>query len=416
MIKLLFSICAVLFSLISFSQVEKEVAPPFNIKTISFVQNGQNIVPIVELGDAFQLQFDDLNGDEANYYYTITYCDYDWKPTELSKNTYLNGFDDLRIQDYSNSQNTLQSYSHFRLSLPNKNTQFLLSGNYVIKILNENKEIVFSKKIILYEDLLPIPAKVRRARNLTYSYQKHNLEFSINPTTTNFINPLERVKVMLLQNGKFDNAITNIKPQFTIGNELLYKYDSETQFWAGNEFLYFENKDARVSGNNIAYVDRKTDLYSAHLLPNHARGNTSYTNYPDINGNFLVQKLNATDNEVETDYVWVYFTLSAPSFYLKKSIYINGMFNNYAIGEENKMDYNEEKGVYEKALLIKQGFTNFQYVIADDKGKIDEENAIDGNFYQTENNYFVLVYYRENNKLYDRVIGKGNASSLDITN
>jgi hypothetical protein len=96
-------------------------------------------------------------------------------------------------------------------------------------------------------------------------------------------------------------------------------------------------------------------------------------------------------------------------------VYVNGMFNGFAIGEENKMDYNAEKGVYEKAIMIKQGFTNYQYVIADSNGKIDEENAIDGNFHQTENNYFALVYYRENNQRYDRIIGKGIASSVDMT-
>ena len=66
--------------------------------------------------------------------------------------------------------------------------------------------------------------------------------------------------------------------------------------------------------------------------------------------------------------------------------------------------------------MIKQGFTNFQYVLADAKGKIDEENAIDGNYNITENNYFALVYYRENNQRFDRIIGKGMATSVDITN
>ena len=108
------------------------------------------------------------------------------------------------------------------------------------------------------------------------------------------------------------------------------------------------------------------------------------------------------------------FSLSAPSFRLKKDIYITGMFNNYKLTPEYKMDYNSEKGIYEKAILIKQGFTNFQYLIADNKGIIDSENAIDGNFYQTENDYSVLVYYRENTDRYDRVIGKGTANSLNI--
>ena len=92
------------------------------------------------------------------------------------------------------------------------------------------------------------------------------------------------------------------------------------------------------------------------------------------------------------------------------------MFNNFRLTPDYKMDYNTEKGIYEKAILIKQGFTNYQYVVADSKGNIDYENAIDGNFYQTENDYTIMVYYRENNDRYDRVIGKGNASSITITN
>ena len=258
--------------------------------------------------------------------------------------------------------------------------------------------------------------QVKRARNLAVIEQKQNIEFSIKSAVINFQSPLQNVKVMLMQNGKFDNAITNIKPQYTIGNDLIYKYDGETQFWGGNEFMFFENKDIRAANNNIATIDSQNGIYNAHLYPSQARINAPYTYYPDINGNFIIKNIGAENNEVEADYAWVFFTLSAPGFFENKSIYVNGMFNNFAIGEENKMEFNSKKGIYEKAIMIKQGFTNFQYVVADSKGKIDEQNAIDGNFYQTENNYFVLVYYKENNQRYDRIIGKGIASSVDITN
>jgi len=406
----LFILCTTVFA-----QVEKEIPPPYNIKTISFVQNGQNTIPIFRLGDTFQFQFDDLYGNEANYFYTITHCDYDWKPSQLFKNEYLNGFDDQRIQDYTNSLTTLQLYSHYRLTFPNRFTQFRVSGNYILKILNDDKEVVFTKKFILYEELVTVPMQVRRARNLSVTNQKHNLDFTIKSTTITFQSPLQNVKVMLLQNGKFDNAITGIKPQYTIGNDLIYRYDAETQFWAGNEFLFFENKDIRAANNSIGRIDSNGGIYNAHLYLNEARASAPYTYYPDINGNFIVKNINAQNNEIEADYAWVFFTLSAPNYFGKKSIYVNGMFNGFAISEENKMDYNAEKGIYEKAIMIKQGFTNYQYVIADANGKIDEENAIDGNFHQTENNYFALVYYRENNQRYDRIIGKGIASSVDIT-
>mgnify|MGYP000300382017 FL=1 len=416
MLKKLLFLYLLLVAIISYSQVEKEIIPPYNFKTISFLQNGQNVIPIFRLGDSFQFVFDDLYGTEANYFYTITHCDYDWKPSQLAKQEYLNGFDDQRIQDYSNSLTTLQLYSHYKLTFPNRLTQFRVSGNYLIKILDDDKNIVFTKKFILYEELVSVPMQVRRARNVAVVEKKHNIEFSIKSAIINFQSPLQNVKVMLLQNGKFETAITNIKPQFTIGNDLIYRYDKETQFWAGNEFLFFENKNILAANNTIAKIDSKGGLYNAYLYTSQARANSPYTYYPDINGNYIVKNIGRENNEIEADYAWVFFSLSAPAFYEKKSIYVNGMFNNFAIGEENKMDCNAEKGIYEKAIMIKQGFTIYQYVIADSNGKIDEENAIDGNFFQTEDNYFVLVYYKENNQRYDRIIGKGIANSVDITN
>ena len=413
--KYILPILFLFFATVSFSQ-EKEVLPPFYIKTVSFVQNGQNAVPLFLLGDTFQLQFDDLHGSENNYYYKITHCDYDWKPSQLSVNEYLGGFDEQRIQEYSNSFNALQIYSHYKLTFPNKLTQLKVSGNYIISILNENKDVVFSRKLIIYEDLVAVPMQVKRARTNVNLQYKHNLDFAIKSNAVTFQSPLTNIKVMLLQNGRLDNAITNIKPMYTIGNDLIYKYDTETQFWAGNEYLFFENKNIRAATNSIAHVDSNSGLYSCYLYTNNARASQQYTYWPDINGNFLITNLNAENSEIEADYAWIYFSLSAPAFYLDKNIYVTGMFNNYAQTDENKMDYNEKKGIYEKAMMIKQGFTNYSYSIGDGKGKIDAENAIDGNFWQTENNYHAIIYYRENNQRYDRVIGKGFAASTDIIN
>ncbi|WP_163408654.1 type IX secretion system plug protein [Flavobacterium ajazii] len=396
---------------------EKEIDPPYNIKTVSFIQNGSNVVPIFELGSSFQLQFDDLFGNEANYYFEVVHYDYNWKPSDIPKTDYIRGFDNQRITDYSNSFNTLQNYSHYRLTFPNQfATQLRISGNYMVKILNEDREVVFSRKFILYENHSTVGVQVRRSRDLKNIDYKQNLDIAILSNDIVFQTPLQNVKVVLLQNGDFNTAIKNIKPQYTIGNQLVYKYDKETQFWGGNEFLYFENKDIRAASNNVAKVGSNNDVYSSYLYTNQARANQIYTVYEDVDGNFVVKNINGSNQEIEADYAWVYFSLSAPTFRLNKDIYITGMFNNYNLSPEYKMDYNADKGIYEKAVMIKQGFTNFQYRVADKKGVIDFENAIDGNFYQTENEYTVLVYYRESTDRYERVIGKGNANSLNIIN
>ena len=417
MLRYLFQTMVLFCFTLATAQVENEIVPPYNIKTVSFVQNNQNVVPIFQLGDAFQLQFDDLYGNDASYFYEIVHCDYNWNPSDIQKRDYLQGFDNQRIQESSSSFNCLQIYTHYRLPFPNNTTQLKISGNYMLKILNEDKEVVFSRKFIVYENLATVPIQIKRARTVTNLDTKHNLEFTIKSNVINFQNPLKNIKTVLLQNGKFNNAISNIKPQFTIGNDLVYKYDTPTQFWAGNEFLYFDNKEIRVASNTISRVDNQKDIYSSYLFTNEARANSNYYNNQDVNGNFVIRRLFAENSDVEADYAWVYFSLSAPLFRNSDgAIYVTGMFNNYALTAENKMEYNPEKAIYEKAILIKQGFTNFEYLAVKPNGSIDSENAIDGNYFQTENEYTVLVYYKEDTDRFTRIIGKGSASSLNLIN
>lgn len=400
---------------ISFSQSIEEVHPPFNIKTISFQQNNENVIPIFRLGDVFKFSFDDLFMEEANYYYTITHCNYDWTKSQLSQIEYLNGLDNQRIINYENSVNTLQNYSHYEINFPNQFTKgFLVTGNYMLTILNNYQEVVFSRKFIIYEDLVSVPMIVRRARTVKDIDFKHNLEFTITPNSMVLQNPIQNLKIILLKNGIWNTAITGVKPMFTLGTDLVYRYDKETQFWAGNEFLAFDSKDIRVALNGIRGIDGSATIYQTILNTNEARQNKIYTFNPDVNGNFVVRNVNTLSNDaIEADYSWVYFSLSAPANFSKKDIYVTGLFNDYALTPEYKMDYNPEKRIYEKAILIKQGFTSYEYTLADSKGKVDFENAIDGNFFQTENDYFCIVYYRANNDRYDRVIGKGLANSFD---
>lgn len=410
------SLFALLFFNFIFSQEAIEQEPPFNIKTISFVTNNTNVIPFFKLGEPFQLQFDDLFSDEADYYYTINQYNYDWSaPTNLSKAEYLNGMDNQRIITYENSFNTLQLYSHYRQVFPNKFNQITKSGNYLFTVLNDENEIVFSRKVIIYEEEVSVGLLVRRSRDFEGLDGKQNIEMSINYGDKILQNPIQNVKVTLFQNGNWKTSISNLKPQYTLGSELIYRYNKETQFWGGNEGYTIDNKIIRATNNTIARVTSGDNIYNTYLYTNTPRKNQPYTYFPDINGNFFVQNANGSNSGIEADYSWVYFALDTPEF-LEGDIYISGMFNNYALTDDYKMELNKKTGLYEKALLIKQGFTNYQYILTNKKGAIDFENAIDGNYFQTENNYTAIVYYKGNNDRYDRVIGIANTNSEVIRN
>ena len=411
-----------LIFLISFSfaslwaQVEEEKVPPFNIKTVAFTQGGNSVLPFFRLGESFEIQFDDLYGNEADYYYTITQYNYDWTPTNLAKVEYLNGVDNQRIITYENSYNTLQQYSHYQQVFPNRFNRITKSGNYMIKIYNDTQELLFSRKFIVFEDQLNVKIGIRRARDMEFINEKHNVEMSINYGDRILQDPINNVKVSLFQNGNWKSEIKNIKPQYTIGTELIYRYDKETQFWAGNEYYTIDNSNIRMVNNSVARVTSGDNIYNSFLYVNYPRKKNVYTYFPDFNGNFIVRNINSENPNIEADYSWVYFTLDAPNFFKNESIFITGMFNNYALSEENKLTYNNETKMYEKALLIKQGFTNYNYVITDKSGKIMYRDAIDGNFFQTENSYTAIIYYRGNNDRYDRVIGVSTTSSEVIKN
>jgi hypothetical protein len=398
-----------------FAQVD-EINPPSYIKTITFKgSTSQSQLPILRLGEPLLLEFDALNENEADFYYVIEHYNYDWTPSQLSKAEYLSGFDNQRIVNYENSFNAYQIYSHYNLKIPNQQTRgFLKTGNYMVLVYDDYDELVFSRKFMIYEEAVNVGVTIKRSRDVKFINEKQSVDFVVSNNSFNFNNPSETVKALVIQNNNLNTAISGLKPQYTLGNELIYRYDTESSFWAGNEYLYFENKDVRAANVGVQYTDLQ-DIYHNYLFINTERASRPYTYNPDINGNFLITSLDADNVDIEADYTMIHFSLQYQPVTDGNKIYVYGNFNNYALNKENELLYNPENGLYECAFKLKQGFYNYKYVIVNKKGHL-EEGAISGNFYQTENNYKVLIYYRDLGARYDRLIGFGEGSSINISN
>ncbi|PKQ43796.1 type IX secretion system plug protein [Confluentibacter flavum] len=414
-LKYTFLFCFIFIGTIAFCQVS-EVNPPDFIKTIAFKGNtAESQLPVLRLGEYLVLEFDALNGNEDDYYYKIQHYNYDWTPSVLVKSEYMDGFDNQRIRNYENSFNTYQIYSHYKLTIPNPQTkQLKISGNYMIQIFNNSDELVFSRKFMIYENTANVGVSLKRSRSIEFIESKQRVDIVITSNNLQLNNPKENVNVVIVQNNNLNTAISNLKPQYTIGNQLIYKYDHETSFWGGNEYLYFENKDVRAANTGIQYVDLK-DLYHNYLFTNFSRAKRPYTYNPDINGNYLINNIDADNPSIEADYVWMHFSLLPDPSFKNKDIYVYGNYNNYALDESNKMIYDEQDNVYKNEMLLKQGFYNYKYVAVNNDNTLDE-GAISGNFYQTENNYKVIVYYRDLGARYDKIIGLGEGSSINISN
>src|SRR5690554_529679 len=397
------------------AQITEKVEPPY-IQTVQFKGATElSELPIIRLGQSLELTFDALNGDEADYFYRITHHNFDWTPSDLSKSEYLDGFDDVRITEYQNSLNTLQIYSHYKLIIPNRDTRTIKkSGNYLLSIFSSNGDLIFTRKFLVVEDIASVGVEIKRARDLNVIDEKQVVQFTVNSQSLLLRNPKQSVKTLVLQNSNLKTAITDLVPQYTMGNELIYKYDKEAAFGGGNEFLAFDNKDERSASNGIRSI-AVTDLYENYLFTNIPRYNRPYTYNPDINGNFVVRNIDARNQDIEAEYVRMHFNLQYYEDLGDKEIHVYVNFNNWTIDGSTYLRYDSESDSYRNTRLFKQGFYNYKYVVVNRDGSIDE-GAISGDFWQTENDYTVVVYFRDLGARYDRIIGIGRANSTSITN
>lgn len=364
-----------------------------------------NFSTIVPLGTTLELSFDDLEADQKDYSYKVQLMTYDWKPSNLIANQYINGFQSNIFFNVENSFNTLQNYTHYSVQFPNQNTRITKSGNYLVSVLNEYDEVMFTRRFILYESTVAVGVSVTRGRDIKFMKEQQTVNLIVNHASIKINNPSQEIHVAILQNENWNTALTGVQPQFYKSNQLIYRYTRETNFWGGNEYLHFDNKLIRNGNINIFRVEKK-DIFHSYLYPYKNRVVKSYTYNPDINGQFVFRTIEASNPATEADYAQMYFSLKVENEFEDKEVYVYGAFNNFQLTEENKMSFDSSTNTYSSNFLLKQGFYNYTYVTKSSDGYISE-SEIRGNFSQTENNYTAIVYFKPFGSLFDRVIGVG---------
>lgn len=380
-----------------------------NIKSIQLRPlQENNFSAIVPLGTVLELSFDDLDNDNKEYQYKIQHMTHDWQPSRLLSSQYIDGFDQNNINTITNSFNTFQNYTHYSVQIPNRNSVITKSGNYLLSVLNDDDEVVFSRRFVLYENEVTVGVNVSRSRNAKALQTQQTVEFVVSHPKLRINNPSQEVNVVILKNENWNETITGLQPTFFQQNVLRYSYNNNTNFWGGNEYLNFDTKIIRNNSLNVVKVERR-DIFHHYLYPTDVKTFQTYKYNPDINGQFAIRTLEGSDTATEADYAMMHFTLLTEEPYANKDVYVYGAFNNFQIEEENKLYYSPNTNSYLGEILLKQGFYNYAYVTVD-KNNVIDKNEIMGSFFETENEYKVLFYFKAFGALYDRVVGVGMSS------
>jgi hypothetical protein len=370
--------------------------------------------PIINFGSGEQLllSFDQLNEGYRSWQYTFIHCNADWTPTDLWQNEYLNGFTDDYIRDYKSSFNTLQSYTNYSVTIPNQNLSFSIPGNYILKVYPDGMpdEPAFTRRFMVVDKKVTVKGTVRQATGINERFTHQEVAFSIFNPQYDIPQPHTDLKVVVLQNMRWDNAKFNIKPFMLRAGELDYQYTDGTLAFEGlNEFRYFDIKSLRYYSDRVRSIEIRNDSYIVDLIHDRARAFRPYITEQDINGAFLIKTDDADDVADEGEYAYVNFFLPVEIPYPGGDMIVTGAFNNWTYDktitpERGRMRYNYARQGYEARVLLKQGYYNYLYGFVDAKTeKVDFAQA-EGSHSETGNSYTILVYNREPGSRFDRLI------------
>jgi Domain of unknown function (DUF5103) len=389
------------------------------IKTVQLYKDGWNLsYPIIKLNsnERLVLNFDLLGDQPETYYYTFIHCDKDWNKSDIFPNDYMTGYTENPIEDYENSFNTTVSYIHYKLSFPNDRVSLTLSGNYILLIYPSDKlqEPAITQRFIVTEDAIKIEITAHRPQMTKDNNTHQQVDFVVNYAGLSINDPYRDVFAFILQNGRWDNAKRNLKPDFYGNNELKYNSLSDKNiFQGGNEYRYFDIKSIRYKSEYVKRIDYAIPNYNVYLYPSDNREFKPYFYWQDFNGKYYIAFQEGQKPDIESDYVNVYFTLPSEQMISGGKMYISGSLNNWAFDKNNLMAYNSERKEYECTMLLKQGWYNYEYVFRKDGETNGSATLFEGSHYETENDYIVLIYYRNPRDRYERVVGSVIANTLN---
>ena len=382
-----------------------------NVKTVTMtVGDDTGRLPVMRIGsdDRLRVSFDELSHDYHRYTYSLRHLDADFKNEDglLVSDYVWTVADEENIEDYEQSMNTSVLYTHYSLTLPNAHVRPLLSGNYELTVWDDNDSDehrpLFRSYFYVTEDLVNVAAEVTTDTEIDRNASHQQLSLNVSTNGLNLRDASKELKVIALQNNRWDNAVIAPAPTGQTGTSVFWRNCRELIFPACNEYRKFELASTRYSGMHIDNLRFYEPYYHATLMQDFPRRNYLYDE--DQNGRFVPLADGSGNADTEADYLWVHFELQQDGIPGDLPVYINGQWSNDWLTAPYRMDYDATRQCYAGQLLLKQGYYSYQYLVDGGNG-VGKTDLTEGNYYQTENEYTLLVYYRQTGARYDRLVG-----------
>ncbi len=411
-----------IMSTFGFSQVveNKDLIYDDNIQTaLLYPPSNQLLPPIIRLNsaDKLRLSFDDMGAESYLFRYTFEHCTKDWQTSDLDQMDYLDGFFEEDITKYEFSVNAIPPYIHYDLIFPTADMQIKLSGNYILKVYidsPEDENVILTRRFFVVEPLVRVDVNIPYyPKNLEFVRKKQQIDLKlITPDLFN-AEPMQRINVTIQQNGRWDNIKENLKPTSIMLNQLNYDYTEGIVFDGGNQFRNFDMKSFWYQSMYIKQIISEPDGYIVILHTNYNIANKPYSVIADIQGRKLITARSGQNPNTEGEYAWVEFWLKQPRI-KDASIYLLGALNNWQLDDKGKMEYDSRYQMYHGSMFLKQGYYDYLFAVLPNGSTRGNVTLIEGDHWETKNQYSVYVYYKERVPEYDRLVGYLSFNSFDV--
>lgn len=401
---LAFGIAFLLLSLHVVAQQTRSLSE--QIRTVQVIVNDDPLLPpVAKLGDRVEIGFDELSHEYIRFIYKVEFCNADWSPaTEIFESDYMEGFNGLPIEDYETSFNTTVLYTHYRFAFPNEDVRLLLPGNYRVKVYSDERdadeEPVLEACFSLLQSRMSIAGEVLTNTDIDFQQRHHQISYSVNFGGQRVVDPARELRTVVMQNRRWDTAVVNLPPNIQRATGVEWNHRRDLIFDAGSEFHKFEILDVRLNGMNVDRMAWIGEQYHATLFSNAPQRNYTYDS--DVNGGYVIRHTGDEENDTHCEYLFVHFLLQRPQL-LEGDVYVCGLWDNGSPNPECKMTYDEKTGMYECGVFLKQGYYNYQFRQFVDG--IGRTALTEGDFYQTKNEYLILVYHRPQGARHDALVG-----------
>ena len=361
-------------------------------------------MPVIRLNDTekINISFDDLTHVNHRYVYRLQHCESNWAVSEeIFESDYCEGFaDGNTIEDCEESINTNTIYTHYRLSLPNDKCRFTISGNYRLSVYDENEgDTILNVFFMVVDPLMNIKLSVTPNTDIDTNSTHQQVSMSLQYNKLSVTDFKREIHTVILQNGRWDTARKDAMPQFTPHDGLRWEHNKSFIFDAGNEYRKFEILSTDHPSLGIEDLKWTGNDYMAEIWTDLPR--LSYAYDEDANGSFYIRNSDNYENDISSDYINVHFRVKSPL--QDGKVYINGNWTNGQFTPEYEMSYNYNEMQYEKTVKLKQGYYSYQYLLKNNNNILPLPS--EGNFFQTENKYQALVYWRGIGQRTDLLVG-----------